>query len=130
MSHPPPEVPLPGKRGFLKNLLGLSAAATIIPIRAEAGTGINQQPPRRPGIPGKRYGMLVDLRKCIGYQSCTVSCSLENLPPVGQFRTTVLQYEVQPDSGGPCAMVMLPRLCNHCDNPPCVPCLLYTSRCV
>ena len=41
MSHPPPEVPLPGKRGFLKNLLGLSAAATIIPIRAEAGTGIN-----------------------------------------------------------------------------------------
>ena len=69
---------------------------------------------------GKRYGMLVDMRKCIGCQSCTVSCSLENQPPVGQFRTTVLQYEVVPDQGQ-AAMVMLPRLCNHCDNPPCVP---------
>ena len=29
MPHHPPEVPLPGKRGFLKNLLGLSAAATL-----------------------------------------------------------------------------------------------------
>ena len=64
--------------------------------------------------------MLVDMRKCIGCQSCTVSCSLENQPPVGQFRTTVLQYEVVPDQGQ-AAMVMLPRLCNHCDNPPCVP---------
>ena len=32
----PPETPLPGKRGFLKGLLGLGAAATVIPIRAEA----------------------------------------------------------------------------------------------
>ena len=66
--------------------------------------------------------MVVDLRKCIGCQACTVSCSVENLPPVGQFRTTVLQYEV--DFKGdptPSAMVSLPRLCNHCDNPPCVP---------
>ena len=70
--------------------------------------GINGQPPRRPGMAGKRYGMLVDMRKCIGCQSCTVSCSLENQPPVGQFRTTVLQYEVVPDQGQ-AAMVMLPR---------------------
>jgi len=119
-SPAPPEPPLPSKRGFLKGLLGLSAAATIIPIHAEA-TGLNGQPPRRPGIPGKRYGMVVDMRKCIGCQSCTVSCSMENLPPIGQFRTTVLQYEVTPDDGSQAAMVLLPRLCNHCDNPPCVP---------
>lgn len=42
---------------------------------------------------------------------------MENLPPIGQFRTTVLQYEVTPDDGSAAAMVMLPRLCNHCDNP-------------
>ena len=87
----PPETPLPGKRGFLKGLLGLGAAATVIPIRAEAA-GLNGQPPRRPGMAGKRYGMVVDMRKCIGCQSCTVSCSMENLPPIGQFLTTVLQY--------------------------------------
>ena len=116
-----PAKPLSGKRGFLKGLLGLSATATVIPI-TPVHAAIGTQPPRRPGMAGKRYGMLVDLRKCIGCQACTVSCSVENLPPLGQFRTTVLQYEV--DFKGhptPSAMVSLPRLCNHCDNPPCVP---------
>ena len=113
--------PQAGKRGFLKGLLGLSASATVIPI-TPVQAAIGDQPPRRPGIAGKRYGMLVDLRKCIGCQACTVSCSVENLPPIGQFRTTVLQYEVDfKDSPVPSAMVSLPRLCNHCDNPPCVP---------
>ena len=70
---------------------------------------------------GKRFGMLIDMRKCIGCQACTVSCSVENPPPVGQFRTTVLQYEVDKADGSAPAMVSLPRLCNHCDNPPCVP---------
>ena len=79
------------------------------------------QPPRRPGLEGKRFGMLVDMRKCIGCQACTVSCSVENLPPIGQFRTTVLQYEIDKPGGAAPAMVSLPRLCNHCDEPPCVP---------
>ena len=110
--------PQASKRGFLKQLLGVGAAATVIPIHP-AQAGINDQPPRRPGITGKRYGMVIDLRKCIGCQACTVGCSMENQPPIGQFRTTVLQYEVE-DYGLP-AMFNLPRLCNHCDNPPCVP---------
>lgn len=41
-----------------------------------------------------RYAMLVDLRRCIGCQSCTVGCSVENQTPLGEFRTTVRQYEV------------------------------------
>lgn len=111
----------PGKRGFLKQMLGLGVTATVIPIQP-VQAGINDQPPRRPGIPGKRYGMVIDLRKCIGCQACTVSCSMENLPPIGQFRTTVLQYEVEGyDEGNLPAMFNLPRLCNHCDTPPCVP---------
>lgn len=110
------------KRGFLKSLagVGLGIAANIVPIRS-VQAGINDQPPRRPGMAGKRYGMLIDLRKCIGCQACTVGCSMENLPPIGQFRTTVLQYEVENYDDGLPAMFNLPRLCNHCDNPPCVP---------
>lgn len=46
---------------------------------------------------------------------------MENQPPIGQFRTTVLQYEVADYDDGQPAMFNLPRLCNHCDNPPCVP---------
>lgn len=115
------ERPVAGKRrGFLKEMLGLGAAMTVIPIKP-VNAAIGDQPPRRPGMPGKRYGMLVDLRKCIGCQACTVSCSLENQAPIGQFRTTVLQYEVNLPEEDQAAMLSLPRLCNHCDNPPCVP---------
>ena len=118
-----------GKRGFLQNLLGMAVAAAALPAAAVTAAtaapapvlGMGAQPPRRPGIEGKRYGMVVDLRKCIGCQACTVSCSMENLPPIGQFRTTVLQYEVDRGTDVPPAMVSLPRLCNHCDEPPCVP---------
>ena len=117
------------KRGFLHNLLGMAVTAAALPAAAVTAAtsaptptlGMGEQPPRRPGIEGKRYGMVVDLRKCIGCQACTVSCSMENLPPIGQFRTTVLQYEVDRGTDVPPAMVSLPRLCNHCDEPPCVP---------
>lgn len=116
-----PEGLEPGKRGFLKRMLGLGATATVIPI-TPVDAAIGQQPARRSGAAGKRYGMVIDLRKCVGCQACTVSCSVENLPPIGQFRTTVLQYEVDVHGAStPSAMVSLPRLCNHCDNPPCVP---------
>jgi tetrathionate reductase subunit B len=39
--------------------------------------------------------MLVDLRRCIGCQACTVSCAIENQTPQGAFRTLVNQYQVQ-----------------------------------
>lgn len=65
-----------------------------------------------------RWGMVIDLRKCIGCQACTVACSMENQVPLGQFRTIVSAYEV--DVAGAARRVTLPRLCNHCENPPCV----------
>lgn len=65
--------------------------------------------------------MLIDLRQCIGCQACTVSCHIENAAPLGSFRTTVSQYAVEHQETGEVATFMLPRLCNHCENPPCVP---------
>ncbi|AXO20535.1 TPA: tetrathionate reductase subunit TtrB [Providencia stuartii] len=106
------------KRKFLQQLGAVTAGASLIPI-AEAG--LNFSPTRREGNPEKRYGMLIDLRRCIGCQSCTVSCSVENQTPQGQFRTTVNQYQVSLKGQEGVANVLLPRLCNHCDNPPCVP---------
>lgn len=109
------------KRTFLQELVALASTFGLVGT-AQAGLpgAADFQPPRRPGQEGKRFGMLVDMRKCIGCQACTVSCSVENQPPIGQFRTTVLQYEVDLPGSSP-AMVSLPRLCNHCDEPPCVP---------
>ena len=120
---PARDVRLPemGKRGFLHDLLAMATGFGLASTaQASALPDPHHQPPRRPGMPGKRIGMLVDIRKCIGCQACTVSCSVENQPPIGQFRTTVLQYEVDRPGSAP-AMVSLPRLCIHCEEPPCVP---------
>ncbi|PTQ55568.1 MAG: Tetrathionate reductase subunit B [Candidatus Carbobacillus altaicus] len=66
----------------------------------------------------KRYGMVIDLRKCAGCSACTVACSIENNVPEGHFRTWVKEMEVGlfPDV----KRIKLPRLCNHCEDPPCV----------
>ena len=44
----------------------------------------------------KRAGMLVDLDRCIGCHSCSVSCKTENDVPLGNFRMRV-RYLEQPD---------------------------------
>ena len=69
-------------------------------------------------INSPRWGMVIDLRKCVGCQACTVSCGIENGTPVGNFRTFASLYEVI--SEGIPRRVVVPRTCNHCANPPCV----------
>lgn len=106
------------RRELLKQLATITAGATVMSL-AEAQAAM--APPRREGDDAKRYGMMIDLRRCIGCQACTVSCSVENQMPPGQFRTTVRQYQVINNANQEVTNVVLPRLCNHCDNPPCVP---------
>ncbi len=78
--------------------------------------------------------MVMDLRRCVGCQACVVACKSENNVPVGVYRTFVQVQErggmvpsgrgdVLTDRGPLQALVQrvaLPRLCNHCDDPPCV----------
>lgn len=109
------------RRLLLRQAARITAGAAFVPLASVAQAGINDQPPRREGDPEKRYAMLVDLRRCIGCQACTVSCHIENAAPLGKFRTIVSQYEVENLETGELAQFMLPRLCNHCNNPPCVP---------
>ncbi len=111
------------RREFLKNIgtvtMGAVTAAATGPLQAATPDGF---PPKRGGDPRHRWAMVVDMRRCIACQACTVSCSVENQAPLHQFRTIVSQYQVKdldrPEQ--PVALVDLPRLCNHCDSPPCI----------
>ena len=65
-----------------------------------------------------RYGMVIDLRKCIGCHTCSVACKRENAVPLGVWRSWVKQIEK-----GRYPHVrksFLPLLCNNCENPICV----------
>ncbi|WP_353861161.1 sulfate reduction electron transfer complex DsrMKJOP subunit DsrO [Azospirillum formosense] len=74
---------------------------------------------RRDGDPAHRWAMVVDVGKCVGCQACTVACIMENDVPENSFRTIVSTYEVTDQ--GKAGSYMLPRLCNHCEDPPCIP---------
>ncbi|MHB1418438.1 MAG: 4Fe-4S dicluster domain-containing protein [Bacillota bacterium] len=67
----------------------------------------------------KRYGMVIDLRRCTGCKGCSVACKSENEVPLGVFRNWV--NELEQGSYPKVKRFFLPRLCNHCQNPPCVP---------
>ncbi|WP_321345506.1 sulfate reduction electron transfer complex DsrMKJOP subunit DsrO [Breoghania sp.] len=104
------------RRDFLRSIgtVSMGAAASVASAPATAlAAGENASP-------SPHYGMVIDLRKCIGCQACTVSCIMENDVPEGAFRTHVSVYEIVREGKDP-AVAMLPRLCNHCDDPACVP---------
>ncbi len=64
-----------------------------------------------------RYGMVFDLRRCIGCNACVVGCKQENSLPDGVFFTRTLseEYGVFPAVN----RVYIPTLCNHCEDAPC-----------
>lgn len=65
-----------------------------------------------------RYGMVINLHKCVGCGSCGIACKSENNVPKDIFwahhlkRTTGTFPNVRYE--------YVPTLCNHCDNAACV----------
>lgn len=65
-----------------------------------------------------RLAMVVDLRRCTGCHACSVSCKSEFEVPLGVYRSWV---KIGEEGTYPqVKRSILPRLCNQCDNPPCV----------
>jgi len=67
--------------------------------------------------PVSHWGMVVDLGRCVGCQTCTLACKMENGLPPGTLWRTVLDVE----SGVYPAVrrTFVPLTCMHCADPPC-----------
>ena len=103
------------RRQFL-GTTGVVVAGTVslaVPVPVSAA---KQQVPR--------WGMVMDLRKCIGCRACTVACKAENNVSLGRFRAVIQEatWGEFPNT----RKAFLPLMCNHCDGndkdgvPPCV----------
>lgn len=97
------------RRSFLKKsgliVLGLAASGVACPARSSRADSVN-------------YGMVIDLDRCTGCQSCVIVCKGQNRTTKGFFNTVVEVSEQgsYPDS----RFVFTPRQCNQCEEPPCV----------
>jgi len=69
-----------------------------------------------------RYAMVIDLRKCVGCQACSVACSEEWSVQIGEARTHVWSTGAIGKFPGLSSSFHVAQ-CNHCDRPACVvPC--------
>lgn len=111
-------------------------AATGVPTdrsgsRATKRSPVDALPPasRRYGEIGDRstkprWGMAVDIERCVGCWSCAVICKSENDVPLGMWWNRILTRGDdldRPGEGehGHLEMEWVPLACQHCDDAPC-----------
>lgn len=125
------------RRRFIYKWLSL-AAGIFAPISSRILSAQEKQPP----APAKRFGMGIQIDKCIGCGRCVEACKEENDVPRDPFffRTWVERYVIRGDGEVLVQNIderitpareanaerdimrsfFVPKLCNQCDRPPCV----------
>lgn len=121
------------RRQFLKAVAGVGVAAgsisliDILRADAEAGKG-SSAVASNPGVPqflgasaatdetaqNRQWAFVVDMRLCDGCDACTEACQKTHFLSPDQKWINV--YRMTSAAGQP---YFMPRLCMHCENPPC-----------
>lgn len=70
----------------------------------------------RIGMPNRKFVMVIDLGKCKNARKCMTACQAAHQLKPEQHHINVLQMD-DPVNG---STYFMPKLCQHCDNPPCV----------
>ena len=81
-------------------------------------TIIQEDIQRALGKPDTKWAMLIDLRRCTSCKACTAGCVAEQKSPPGIMYRPV--YEEETGIFPKIKIRFTPRLCNQCDDPPCV----------
>lgn len=73
----------------------------------------------QPPADGKKYGWVVDTRRCFGCHACEVACKAENDVPLGSYIRQTIYHDFQ-RRNGQMARIMVPMSCQHCEDAPCI----------
>lgn len=89
----------------------------IIKVNTEKYKPLSELQKRgREGIKGRRWTMVIDLSKCKNARKCMSACQEAHHLKPEQHHINVLQIKESKETGA----YFMPKLCQHCDNPPCV----------
>jgi molybdopterin-containing oxidoreductase family iron-sulfur binding subunit len=66
----------------------------------------------------KKYGMVIDLKRCVGCDACTIACRQVKGTTKGTLYAKLVKYEI--GKYPKARLGFLPLLCMHCEEPPCV----------
>ena len=127
------------RRKFIKSAVAVTGATIAYSWIKSSQFVIYGAEPKDKSLPW--YGIMIDIKKCIGCGNCAKACKKENDVPAEPFffRTWVEQYTVKNDgsvdivspNGGIDGFVQrvpdedifksffVPKMCNHCAKSPC-----------
>lgn len=126
MTNPSSEANSPSRREFVAMSLTVVAATEVANAAQPKKYGKAEAFPEeywkdRMQAPddGKKYGWVVDTRRCFGCHGCEVACKAENDVPLGNYIRQTLYHDFQRGDGS-IARIMVPMSCQHCEDAPCI----------